>query len=146
MIPFIVLTGVFIVLRVLGLAGIDALDDWQAALRGGLAVMFTLTGITHFLGARRRDFVAMVPPGWPRPELLVTVTGVLELAGAVGLLLPLTSPLAAVCLALLLVTMFPANVSAARRGLVLGGRPATSLPIRTALQIVFIAAAIGAAV
>jgi uncharacterized membrane protein len=30
----------------------------------------------------------MVPPGLPEPALLVTATGVLELAGAAGLLVP----------------------------------------------------------
>ena len=45
--------------------------------------MFLLTGIAHF-GSRRAGFVEMVPPRLPRPALLVTVTGVLELAGALA--------------------------------------------------------------
>jgi uncharacterized membrane protein len=146
MAPLIALIGGFAVLRLLGLAGIDALDAWQPALRGGLALMFVVTGIAHFAGGRRRDMIAMVPPSLPRPDLLVTVTGVLELAGAVGLLIAPLAPAAAIALALLLVTMFPANVSAARRGLTLGGKPVMALPARTVLQIVFIGAAIAAAV
>jgi hypothetical protein len=46
--------------------------------------MFVLTGVAHFVG-KRAELVAMVPPFLPAPELLVTVTGVLELTGAVGL-------------------------------------------------------------
>jgi hypothetical protein len=42
--------------------------------------------------------------------------------------------------------MFPANVHAARRGLTLDGRPVTPLPARTALQVLFVAAAVAAAV
>ncbi|MEU3959842.1 DoxX family protein [Streptomyces buecherae] len=57
----------------------------------------------------------MVPPRLPRPDLLVTLTGGLEIAGAIGLLIPALSRWAAAGLALLMIGMFPANVSAARR-------------------------------
>ena len=144
MAPLIALTAGFALLRLLGGAGVDALDGWQPALRGGLALMFLLTASAHFLGNRRADLIAMVPSRLPRPELLVTTTGILELAGAAGLLLPATAPWAAGCLALLLLAMFPANISAARRGLTLAGRPVTTLGLRTALQVLFVAAALAA--
>ncbi len=140
MAPLIALVAGFLLARLAGLLGVDALDGWGPALRVGLALMFVVTGLAHF-GRRRRDLIAMVPPRLPRPGLLVTVTGALELAGAVGLLLPATARLAAGCLALLMLAMFPANVSAARRALTLGGRPVTPLPARTVLQGVFLAAA-----
>jgi uncharacterized membrane protein len=143
MAPFIALVGGFAVLRLLGLAGVDMLDGWQPALRGALALMFVVTGVPHFLPSWRRDLIAMIPPALPWPALLVTVTGVLDLAGAAG---PPLAPYAAAGLALLMIAMFPANVSAARRGLTLGGRPVTPLPARTALQVLFVAAAVAAAV
>ncbi|MEU4422487.1 DoxX family protein [Actinoplanes sp. NPDC024001] len=147
MAPLIALIGGFVVLRLLGVAGVDALDAWQPALRGGLALMFVVTGVVHFYPpAMRRDLIAMVPPGLPRPGLLVTVTGVLELAGAIALLIPRLAPFAAAGLALLMLAMFPANVSAARRSRTLGGRPVTPLPQRTALQVLFVAAAVAAGV
>jgi len=146
MAPLIALVGGFAVLRLFGFVGVDALDAWQPALRGGLALMFVTTGVVHFLPSWRRDMIAMIPPSLPRPDLLVTLTGCLELAGAVGLLIAPLAPLAAIALALLMLAMFPANVSAARRGLTLGGKPVTPLPQRTLLQIVFIGAAIAAAV
>ncbi|MEV4082502.1 DoxX family membrane protein [Nonomuraea fuscirosea] len=145
MVPFFALTGGFVVLRLIGLAGVDALDAWQPALRGALSLMFLFTGVPHFLPTWRRDFVAMIPPTIPHPALLVTLTGVLELAGAEGLLLTPFAPYAALGLALLMLAMFPANVSAARRGLTLAGKPVTPLPARTALQVLFIAAAVAAA-
>ena len=111
------------------------------ALRAGLAVMFLVTGVSHFAGLRD-DLVAMVPPVLPHPELLVTVTGVLELAGALGLLLPRTAAWAAGGLALLMVAMFPANVHAATTGLTLSGEPATALLPRAAMQLLYIAAAV----
>lgn len=144
MAPLVALVVGFVVLRGLGLLGVDALDHWQPALRGALALMFALTASAHFTPRRRADLVAMVPPRLPRPALLVTVTGWLEIIGAVGLLVPATAPWAAAGLALLMVAMFPANVSAARRGLTLAGRPVTPLVPRTVLQVLFIAAALAA--
>jgi uncharacterized membrane protein len=141
MAPLITLIAGTGLARLAGLLGLDALDAWAAALRAGLALMFVLTGLAHFWLGRRADLIAMVPPRLPRPDLLVTLTGVLELAGAVGLLVPATARLAAACLALLMVLMFPANVSAARRRVQLGGRPATPLYARTPMQLIFVAAA-----
>ncbi|MEV6105402.1 DoxX family protein [Streptomyces sp. NPDC051940] len=135
--PLIALTVGFGGARLAGLAGVDAVDGWQPALRVGLALMFLLTAFAHFFPRLRADLVAMVPPALPRPDLLVTLTGVLEAAGAVGVLIPATASLAAACLIALMIAMFPANVSAARRNVAQGD------PIgpRTALQLVFIAAA-----
>jgi uncharacterized membrane protein len=145
MAPLIALTGGWLVARLVGLLGVAALDGWQPALRIALALMFVLTGTAHFSRKRRGDLIRMVPPAFPRPDLLVTITGGLELAGAVGLLIPATARLAAVCLAVLMLAMFPANVYAARRGLELGGRPVTPLGPRTLLQAVFVGAAVAAA-
>ena len=48
-------------------------------------------------------------------------------------------------LALLMILMFPANISAARRRLRLGGRAATPLAARTPMQVVFVGAALAVA-
>src|SRR4051812_5258596 len=100
--------------RVVGWLGVDYVDSWPRAVAVGLAVMFVMTGAAHFAPGMRRDMIAIVPPGLPRPALLVTVTGVLELLGAAGLLYPPTRVAAAICLFLLMLVMFPANVHAAR--------------------------------
>lgn len=145
MIPVIALVLGLISARLAGFAGVDALDSWQMSVRAGLAGMLLLTGSAHW-GRRRADLVAMVPDRFPRPELLVTLTGVLELAGAAGLLISSTAPYAAAGLALLFIAMFPANVSAARRRLTIAGQPVTPLPQRTAMQALFLAAAVAAGV
>lgn len=142
MAPLIALALGTTLARLVGLAGVDVLDGWHPALRVGLALMFVLTGFAHFAEPRRSGLIAMVPPGLPRPDLLVTLTGVLELAGAVALLVPATAGWAAAGLAVLMLAMFPANVSAARRGLTLAGKPVTPLGPRTALQVVFVGAAV----
>jgi uncharacterized membrane protein len=141
MAPLITLVAGTLLARLTGLLGVDALDAWLPALRVGLALMFLLTAVAHFGLGRREGMIAMVPPRLPRPDLLVTITGILEFAGAVGLLLPPTYRLAAACLALLLLAMFPANVYAARHQVSLAGERATPLPLRTAEQILYVGAA-----
>lgn len=143
MIPLIVLAGTFVVLRGVGALAVPALRSWRTCLRLALAAMFLVTASAHF-GARRADLVRMVPPAFPAPALLVTVTGVAEILGAVGLLVPRLAPFAAGGLALLLVAMFPANVHAAREGLTIGGAPVTPLVPRAALQALFLAAVLAA--
>lgn len=138
--PLIALVAGFAAARLAGLAGVDALDGWHPALRAGLALMFLLTGFAHFYPRLRADLIGMVPPALPRPDLLVTATGLLELAGALGVLIPATAPWAAAALALLMIVMFPANISAARRNVAQGD----PLGPRTVLQVVFIAAALAA--
>lgn len=140
MAPLITLLAVTLLLRGAGAIGIRPLRSWHTSVRGGLAAMFTLTGTAHFNGMRA-DLVAMVPPALPNPELLVTLTGVLELLGAVGLLYGRTAAWAAGGLALLVLAMFPANVYAALTGLVISGVPATALLPRMMMQLLFIAAA-----
>ena len=143
MAPFIVLLNSTLHLRVIGAAGVALFSNWTWCLRGGLALMFLLTASAHW-GKRRADLIAMVPPVFPRPDLLVTATGVFEILGAVGLLVPATAPVAAVCLAMLLIALFPANIRAARKHLAIGGRAATPLPLRTLLQLVFLVAVLAA--
>jgi uncharacterized membrane protein len=139
MIPLIVLVIATLFLRVIGAAGVGLLNSWTWCLRGGLALMFLFTASAHW-GKRRGDLIAMVPRILPRPDRIVSATGVLEILGAVGLLIPAMAPVAAACLTVLLVALFPANIRAARESLTIGGRPATALPLRTLLQLVFIVA------
>ncbi|EHR59784.1 DoxX family protein [Saccharomonospora cyanea] len=145
MVPLFALIGGFVAFRLVGLVGVDVLDGWQPALRAALALMLVFTGVPHFLPGWRDAMAAMVPPALPYPRVLVAVTGVLELGGAVALLVPPVARWAALGLALLMLAMFPANVSAARRNLTLGGRPVTPLPLRTVMQVVFVGAAVAAA-
>jgi uncharacterized membrane protein len=123
------------------LGGWGYADTWPSAIAVGLAAMFVLTGVAHFVNPLRRDMIAIVPPGLPVPALLVTITGVLELMGAAGLLYPPTRVAAAVCLLVLMVVIFPANVYASRMP-----NPPNSmqsrLPLRTVEQVVFIGAAL----
>jgi len=142
MAPFIVLTTLFVVLSLAGHFQLPVSYGWWTSLRLSLSGMFLLTASAHW-GKRRPDLIKMVPPFFTRPDVLVSLTGVLEILGAVGLMIPAAARSAAVGLALLLVTVFPANVHAARKRLTIGGREVEGLAPRTALQLVFLAAAVG---
>jgi hypothetical protein len=83
MAPFIVLIALFGFFYVLGSVWLPAQFDWLTSLRLALAGMFLLTASAHW-GKWRQDLIAMVAPTFPSRDLRVTVTGVLEIAGAVG--------------------------------------------------------------
>jgi uncharacterized membrane protein len=144
MIPAVVLVVSFTALRLAGLLGVTALDNQDLPLRIALFVMFLVTASAHW-GPGRSDLIRMVPPVLPAAGAMVTTTGVLEILGGVGLLIPLTAHAAAICLAILLVALFPANVRAAREGLTILGRPAMRLPLRGAMQLLFVAALLAVA-
>lgn len=137
MAPLIVLIAATLLARLAGWLGVKPLQHWPAATRVGLAAMLCLTASAHF-NSMRADLVRMVPPAIPHPELMVTFTGVCELLGAAGLLIPRTRQIASVGLILLLIAVLPANVHAARSALSLNGAPVTPLWPRVVLQIVFI--------
>jgi uncharacterized membrane protein len=139
MMPLIVLVVVTLVARAAGRLGAPGVRDWAAAMRVGLAVMFFFTAAAHF-NSMRPDMIAMVPPFVPNPGLMVTFTGICELLGAIGLLIPRTRRIAALALILLLVSVLPANIYAAHAGVTLRGAPPTPMIPRIALQVFFIAA------
>ncbi|GAC1691111.1 MAG: DoxX family protein [Gemmatimonadaceae bacterium] len=77
-------------------------------------LLFALGGLLHFLLADR--YVTVVPPWLPHRRALVYLSGVAELAGAVGLLVPGTRRAAAWGLIVLLVAVFPANLQMVQHG------------------------------
>ena len=66
------------------------------ALRGriSLAALFIVTGVSHF--AMPAEMASLLPAFVPQRVALVYVTGVLELLGAIGLLIPGLERLASV--------------------------------------------------
>ena len=129
-----------LVFRGLGFAGVPAFANWQASARNALSLMLVFTGVSHFT-FMKEDFVRMMPPSIPWPGALVYLTGICEIAGAVGLLLPEFRRVAAYALIAFFLAVLPANIHAARAGVTLRGKPATSLWLRISMQILFIAVA-----
>jgi len=110
-------------------------------LRGriSLALVFLFTGVGHFI--KTEPMAEMLPVWVPARITLVYVTGVYELAAAVGLLVPRLRRLTGISLILFLIAAFPANVYSAVERTGLGGHdmgPAY-LWVRLPLQLLLIA-------
>jgi uncharacterized membrane protein len=84
-----------------------------------LAVIFMLSGILHFV--LPQAYLRIMPPYLPSPSLLVDISGVAEMLGGVGLLVPFTRHLAAWGLVALLIAVLPANIYTATAHLPLPG-------------------------
>jgi uncharacterized membrane protein len=142
MVPLICLVTVFVVLRLLGFA-VPWFADWQHALRGALGAMFLLTASAHW-GKRRADLVRMVPTGIGDAGAWITLTGLAEIAIAVGLQVPHLAFFTACAAIVMLCCMFPANARAAREHMIVMGKPALALAPRLLIQLVFIGSLVAA--
>jgi uncharacterized membrane protein len=81
--------------------------------RALLAAFFIGSGINHFVNPR--FYEAIVPPSLQDDkQRVVQVSGVAEVAGGLGVLLPFTRRLSGLSLIVLLAAIFPANVYMAR--------------------------------
>jgi uncharacterized membrane protein len=81
------------------------------AKRVGLVLVFLwfmIGGVAHF--ALTDLEMSIVPPYIPSPRAAVLISGVFELLGAVGILIPITRRAAGVGLFLLTIAVTPANV------------------------------------
>ena len=97
----------------------------RTVARWALAAAYLAAGALHL--ALPGPFVGIVP-GWvPRPELVVGLTGLAEIAGAAGLMLPRLGRAAGIGLALYAVCVWPANFEHARQALADGGLPLSLL-------------------
>ncbi len=73
-----------------------------------LSVGFIFVGVLHFV--RPEGFVAIVPPFLPAHLELVYISGVFEILGGVGILVPRLRRYAIFGLIALVVAVFPANI------------------------------------
>jgi uncharacterized membrane protein len=137
MIVLFVLLISLLLYRAIGALGVAALATWTGATRYALATMLLFTASAHFT-KMKRDLVRMMPDWIPRPMALIYFTGVCEIAGAIGLLLPSLRQAAGIALIVFFIVVFPANVKAARSGVGMGGKRATPLWLRASMQVLFI--------
>lgn len=107
--------------------------------RVALSLAMVAVGITHFVNPG--TYVAMVPPQLPSPLALVYVSGVAEIAGGVGLMIPRLRRLSSFGLIALYIAVFPANVHMALAGLPFAGHAVSAWVLwgRLPLQVLFIA-------
>lgn len=84
-----------------------------------LAALYLIAGIAHIM--RPEGFLAITPPWVPFPEHIVFLTGVAEIAGAIGLITQRYRYAAAIGLALYALCVWPANIHHAVNNIAIGG-------------------------
>ena len=97
-----------------------------------IGLIFIGAGINHFVIPRA--YRQIVPPSFGDPARLVAISGVAEVAGGLGVLLPRTRRLAGLGLLALLVAVFPANWYMARNPARFDRIPGWALYARLPLQ------------
>jgi uncharacterized membrane protein len=85
--------------------------DRKQTFRGILAICMVVAGLSHFLASGA--YIKIVPDLLPYPAAIVYITGVLEILGGIGLLVPQISQTAAWGFVLLFVAVYPANINMA---------------------------------
>ena len=118
-------------------------DRYDFALAGVIAmsVMLVFISIGHFVYTK--GMLMMIPGFIPFRKELVYITGIIEVAAAVGLLIPGLRIMTAWFLIVFFILLLPANIYAATRHIdyqkgTLEGPGATYLWFRVPLQILFI--------
>ena len=134
-IPMSVLVGFIAAFFALGRGSYRSFGATQSVLRVVVALPLLVSGVLlHFF--RAHATASIIPPSIPAPMFFAVFTGVCEIAGAVGLFVPRSRRTAAFWIAIMMVAVFPANIYAA--GQVIDGLHMPSVPVRLAMQVVYI--------
>jgi uncharacterized membrane protein len=97
-----------------------------------MGMFYIFAGAMHFI--KPSFYLALMPPWLPWHRGLVAVSGVIEVALGLLVLVPATRPYAAWGIIALLLAVFPANIHAAITAV-----PGAGGYVRLPLQVVFIA-------
>lgn len=119
---FFAVTGLVTLLVALaGRLGLPGLAGWPDRMRWGMAAALVFTGVDHLTTPER--YLPMMPGFVPWHAAVVFMTGLCEIAGAAGLLVPPLRRTAGILLAVYFVCVFPANIRNALAGLNAPGLP-----------------------
>jgi uncharacterized membrane protein len=117
--------------------------QYELALSGRIAmsVMLAFTSLGHFLYTK--GMTMMIPDFIPFKKLMVYLTGIFEIATAIGLQISTIRQLTGWALIVFFVIMLPANINAAIKKVdyqkgTLGGSGINYLWFRIPLQVIFI--------
>jgi uncharacterized membrane protein len=106
----------------------------QRVLRVLMVLPLLISGVAHLI--MPAAMAQIIPPIFPMKTLLVILSGIAELAGAAGLFVPRTKRVASLCLALLMIAIFPANIYVA--GQTVHGLYMPTVPVRLLMQMIYI--------
>jgi len=109
----------------------------------GYGVPFILVGIEHFRSPQK--FVDIVPNYLPFALFLVYLTGIMEVAGGLGIIYPKTRIMAGRFMVLFLLAVYPANFYMWTNGIPFNGTKLTTNGhlVRLFVQFLLIIAALG---
>ncbi|WP_299261342.1 DoxX family protein [uncultured Kushneria sp.] len=113
-----------------------SITRWQHVGRAVVFGWFCLGGIAHFVWPAA--FASIVPPSLPFKEAAVAITGVFELLGAIGILLPRYRRIAGIGLIALTLCVTPANVYMWWHAEQFAPIPSWLLLVRLPLQVLLI--------
>jgi len=103
---------------VLALAGTKIFEgDWNFLFAGnlGMAVFIIFTGFSHF--KFQKGMAMMIPDFIPAKMFWVYITGVIEIAAGIGLMIPSIRELTAVLLIIFYVLVFIANINSSKKNI-----------------------------
>ncbi|MFD2201314.1 DoxX family membrane protein [Shivajiella indica] len=96
---------------------------------------YIFAGLMHFI--KPRMYIRIIPPYFPKPEILNLLVGIFEIIFGLGLLFDLTRSISAIAIILLLLAVFPANIYMYQKGT--KGIPQWALLLRLPIQFALIA-------
>ena len=139
--PLFVLLGTFVI-SLLATKLLTGQYDYFLSGRIAMSVMLLFTAIGHF--KLTKGMTMMMPDFIPYKKQLVYLTGIIEIAAAIGLLLPRLQEITAWLLIMFFIVILPPNINAAIKHIdyekVTYERPgANYLWFRVPLQLFFIA-------
>ena len=101
------------------MTALPRIETLRTVLRWVLASAFLFAGVAHLRSPA--TFLAITPDWVPMPTTVILLTGIAEIAGAVGLLVPRLRMAAGIGLALYTVCVYPANINHALSNIAVGG-------------------------
>ncbi len=139
--PLFVLLGIFII-ALFAIKLIQHKHNIPLAARIAMSAMLVFTAVGHFVFTKGMEM--MIPDFIPVKTAFVYATGVIEIAAAIGLLIPTFGVVTAWLLILFFILIIPANVKAALEHIdiekaTFDGSGTNYLWFRIPLQILFIA-------
>jgi uncharacterized membrane protein len=135
----IILVCSFFLLWLLNIYALNRFLTLSLIGRIAMGIMLLFTGSSHFF--KTSEMVLMMPAFMPYKTLVVHLTGAMELAFAIALIIPRYSKWTAIVLIVFLLAILPANIIGSFKEVSLGGMEhgPTYLYFRIPLQFLFIA-------
>ncbi|UQD56193.1 DoxX family protein [Flavobacterium sp. K5-23] len=101
-----------------------------------MALIYMVAGFNHFRNPR--IYLKIIPPYFPNPKLLNTISGLAEVILGITLMIPMFSPFAAWGIIALLISVFPSHIYMYQNQKAGMGLPKYVLLLRMPFQLVLI--------